>query len=196
VNVEPAGTRPIIGLPRAAQDAIFSLFHFPFYFEKDGHMNQPVLAKKHPSLSRWSFCISLLVLVASCVAFGIFMHLNRTIKVTGAKVVDTYSKKAFASRKQTYDQEYEVIRYTIGGKEFTGTVAAPRQGASQYATVFYYEKFPQFAWYNKRSNPNETYCALVAVLAAAIMAFSLQSMRKRPEAAAMRVGTKSQQRKA
>jgi hypothetical protein len=173
-------------LLRAAQDAIFSLFHFFFSPEKDGFMKQPVQTKKHPSLSRWSFCISLLVLVLSCVAFGVFMHLNRTIKVTGAKVVDTYTKKAFASRKQTYDQEYEVVRYTIGGKEYTGTVAAPRQGASQYVTVFYYQRFPQFAWFNKRSNANQTYSVLLALLAAAIMAFSLQSMRKRPGAAAVR----------
>jgi hypothetical protein len=151
-------------------------------------MKQPTLPKKNSSLSKWFFLSSLIVLVASCAAFGIFMHLNRTIKVTGGKVVDTYTKKTFASRKQTVDQEYDVIHYSINGKEYTGTVAETRSGGSQYATVFYYEKFPQFAWYNKRSNPNQTYCFLLAMLAGAIMVFSLLSMRKRPETVGVRNG--------
>jgi hypothetical protein len=154
-------------------------------------MKQPIVGpKRSSSLSKWFFLTSLVILVLSCATFGIFMHLNHSIKVTSGKVVDTYSKKAFASRKQTIDQEYDVIRYTINGKEYTGTAAAPRSGGSQYATVFYYEKFPQFAWYNKKSNPNQTYSALLAVLAAAVMAFSLQSMRKRPESSAARNGKK------
>jgi hypothetical protein len=138
---------------------------------------------------------SLVLLVLSCASYGIFMHLNRTIKVTGAKVVDSYSKKTFASRKQTIDQEFDVIKYTINGKEYTGTVAESRSGGSQYATVFYYEKFPRFAWYNKRSNPNQTYCVLLAVIAAAVMLFSLQAMRKRPEIGAARNGKKPQQQR-
>jgi preprotein translocase subunit SecF len=162
-------------------------------------MKQPSSAaggpKKSSPVSKWFFLTSLIVFVLSCAAFGIFMHLNRTIKVTGGKVVDTYSKKAFASRKQTYDQEYDVIRYTIAGKEYTGTVVAPRSGGSQYATVFYYERFPQFAWYNKRSNPNQTYSALLAVLAAIIMVFSLQSMRKRPQPTGVQNGKRAQQQR-
>jgi hypothetical protein len=117
------------------------------------------------------------------------MRLNRTIKVTEGKVVDSYSKKTFASRKQTVDQEYDVIRYMINGKEYTGTAAATRAGGS-YASVFYYEKYPQFAWYNKRSNPNQTYCILTAMLAAIIIAFSLPSMLKRPETTVVRNGKK------
>ena len=158
-------------------------------------MKQPLVRKKSSSISKWFFLSSLAVFVLSCAAFGVFLHLNRTIKVTGGKVVDTYSKKAFASRKQTYEQEYDVIRYTINGKEYTGTAQAPKSGGSQYATVFYYEKFPQFAWYNKKSNPNRTYSALMAVLAAVILFFSLQSMRKRPDAAAVQNEKKPQQRK-
>jgi hypothetical protein len=159
-------------------------------------MKQPnVGPQKNSPLSKWFFLTSLIVFVLSCAAFGVFMHLNRTIKVTGGKVVDTYSKKAFATRKQTYDQEYDVIRYMIEGKEYTGTVAAPRSGGSQYATVFYYEKFPQFAWYNKKANPNQTYSALLAIVAAAVMLFSLQSMRKRPEPVASQNGKKAQQQR-
>jgi preprotein translocase subunit SecF len=145
--------------------------------------------KKSPSLSKWFFLTSLVILVLSCATFGIFLHLNHTIKVTSGKVVDTYSKKEFASRKQTYDREYDVVRYAIDGKEYTGNVAA-RPGGSQYATVFYYEKFPQFAWYNKKSNPNQMYSVFLAVLAAAAMLFSLSNMRKRPEPAAAQNGKK------
>jgi hypothetical protein len=160
-------------------------------------MKQPsaVGSKKSSSVSKWFFLISLIIFVLSCAASGVFLHLNRTIKVTGGKVVDTYSKKEFASRKQTYDQEYDVIRYTIDGKEYTGTVAAPRSGGSQYATVFYYQRFPQFAWYNKKSNPNLMYSVIMAVLAAVIMAFSMQSMRKRPEPGAAQNGKKTQQQR-
>jgi preprotein translocase subunit SecF len=156
-------------------------------------MQQPVPVKKKSSLPMWFFLISLFVCVLGCVGFGIFMHLNRTVKVTGGKVVDTYSKKTFASRKQTIDQEYDVIRYTINGKEYTGTAAAPRSGSSQYVTVFYYEKFPQYAWYIKRSNPNQTYSALLAVIAGISMFFSLQAMLKRPAATIPQNGKKPQQ---
>lgn len=143
-------------------------------------------------MPKWFFLCSLIALVLSCATYGIFMHLNRTIKVAEGKVVDTYSKKTFASRKQTIDQEYDVIRYAINGKEYTGTAEAPKSGGSQYATVFYYEKFPQLAWYNKRSNPNQTYAALVALLAAVVMAFSLRSLTKRTETAVIRNGKKPQ----
>ena len=150
---------------------------------------QPAPVRKNSSVSKWFFLSSIIVLVLSCAAFGVFMRLNRTIKVTEGKVVDSYSKKTFATRKQTVDQEYDVLRYTINGKEYTGTAAATRAG-SQYVSVFYYEKYPQFAWYNKRSNPNQAYCVLVAVLAAIIMAFSLPSMLKRPETAVAKNGKK------
>jgi hypothetical protein len=158
-------------------------------------MKQPAPSKKSSSVSKWVFLSSLVILVLSCAAYGIFLHLNRTIKVTGAKVVESYSKKTFASRKQTIDQEYDVIKYTINGKEYTGTVAESRSGGSQYATVFYYEKFPQFAWYNKRSNPNQTYCILLAVLSAAVMLFSLQSLRNRPETGTVQSVKKQQQQR-
>jgi hypothetical protein len=171
------------------------MVHKSLFVEKDRSMKQPLPAKKGSSVSKWFFLTSLLVLVASCAAFGVIMHLNRTIKVAGGKVVDSYTKKSFATRKQTYDQEYDVVRYSIDGKEYTGTVAAPRSGGSQYATVFYYQGFPQFAWYNKKSNPMQTYSALLAVLAAAIMVFSLQAMRKRPETAVVRDEKKSQPQK-
>jgi hypothetical protein len=144
-------------------------------------MKQSAPIQKKTSVSKWFFLSSLIAFLLGCSCYGMFMHLNRTIRVVEGKVVDTYSKKTFASRKQTIDQEYDVIRYTINGKEYTGTAQAPKSGVSQYATVFYYEKFPQFAWYNKRSNPNQTYSAFLTALAAAIMVFSLRSMIKRPE---------------
>jgi flagellar basal body-associated protein FliL len=178
----------------------FSQYSHSSLTEQEKYMKQPRSAagegpKRSSSASKWFLLTSLIVFVLSCAAFGAFIHLNRTIKVTGGKVVDTYSKKAYASRKQTYDQEYDVIRYTIAGKEYTGTVAAPRSGGSQYVTVFYYQRFPQFAWYNKRSNPNQTYSALLAALAAVIMAFSLLSMRKRPEATGVQNGKRAQQQR-
>jgi hypothetical protein len=142
-------------------------------------MKQPEQPVKKPSLALWLLIISLIVMLAGAGGTVAFANMSKTIKMTSGKIVDTFTKKEFASRKQTIDREYEVVRYTVEGKDFTKKVAMPRAGySSQYVTVYYYEKYPGYAWFFKKSNTSVFFCALIAGLAAAAAAFSAFRMVK------------------
>jgi hypothetical protein len=131
-------------------------------------MKQPEQPVKKSSLALWLLIISLVVLLAGVGGIVAFVKLNKTITMTSGKIVETFTKKEFATRKQTVDREYEVVRYTVEGKDFTKKTAMPRAGySSQYITVYYYEKHPDFAWFFNKSNSNMFFCSLIAALAAA-----------------------------
>lgn len=138
--------------------------------------DQPV---KKSSLALWFLIISLVVLLAGAGGIVEFVKLNKTIKITSGKIVETFTKKEFATRKQTIDREYEVVRYTVAGKDYTKKTAMPRAGySSQYITVYYYEKYPDFAWFFNKSNSNLFFCSLIAALAAAGAIISAVRLKK------------------
>ncbi len=142
-------------------------------------MKQPQQIVKKTSNAGILFVISLVLVALGIAAFAVFANLNRTIKMTSGKVVDSYTKKEFASRKQTVDQEYEVVRYAIDGKEYLGKTASPRTGgASQYVTVYYYEKFPAMAWFYKKNNASTIFCSLFLTVALICLAYSGMRMKK------------------
>jgi flagellar basal body-associated protein FliL len=142
-------------------------------------MKQPDLPVKKPSPALWFLIISLVVLLAGAGGIVVFVKLNQTIKMTSGKIVETFTKKEFATRKQTVDRQYEVVRYTIEGKEYTGKTAMPKTGySSQYVTVYYYEKYPGFAWFFNKGNSNIFFCSLIAALAAAGVILSAMQMKK------------------
>ncbi|HMD67951.1 MAG TPA: hypothetical protein VKF42_03665, partial [Chitinivibrionales bacterium] len=93
-------------------------------------MKQPAVTPKKPSNAWILLVISVILVALSIAGFAVFINLNRTIKMTSGKVVDSYTKKEFASRKQTVDQEYEIVKYAVDGKEFSGKTAAPKTGSS------------------------------------------------------------------
>jgi len=148
-------------------------------------MKQPALTPKKPSNAWILFVISIVLIAVSIAGFAVFINLNRTIKMTSGKVVDSYSKKEFASRKQTIDQEYDVVRYTVDGKEYSGKTAAPKTGSSsQYMTVYYYEKFPGMAWFRSKNNSSMAFCSLFAAVSLMMLWYSVHRMRKNAQAAA------------
>jgi flagellar basal body-associated protein FliL len=147
-------------------------------------MKQPDQPVKKPALALWFLIISLIVLLASAGGIVAFVKLNRTIKMTSGKIVETFTKKEFATRKQTVDREYDVVRYTVDGKEYMKKTATPKTGySSQYITIYYYEKYPGFAWFFKKGNSNIFFCSLIAALAAAGVLFSAMQMKKSGAAA-------------
>ncbi len=125
-------------------------------------MKQPAPVPKKPSSAHIFFIVSLSLLVLSIAGLFVFTGLNRTIKMTYGKVVDSYTKKEFESRKQTVDQQYDYVRYTVDGKEFTGKTAVPKTGgSSQYVPVYYYQKFPWAAWYYNKDNSSVIFCLML-----------------------------------
>ncbi|HUI92042.1 MAG TPA: DUF3592 domain-containing protein [Chitinivibrionales bacterium] len=130
-------------------------------------MKQPEQPVKKSSVALWLLIISLVVMLAGGAGIVAFANLNKTVKMTSGKIVDTFTKKEFASRKQTIDREYDVVRYTVDGKEYTKRVAMPGAGySSQYVTVYYYEKHPGHAWFFKKSNSSIFFSSLIAALGA------------------------------
>jgi uncharacterized protein YxeA len=147
-------------------------------------MKQPVVTPKKPSNAWILLVISIVLVVLSIAGFAVFINLNRSIKMTSGKVVDSFSKKEFASRKQTIDQEYDVVQYTIEGKQYTGKTAAPRTGSSsQYITVYYYEKFPAMAWFRSKNNSSMAFCSLFAAVSLILLFYSGYRIRKNALAA-------------
>jgi hypothetical protein len=135
--------------------------------------------KKSPAAMVF-FVVFLALFAASAAGVVVFVKLNRTVRLTTGKIVDSYTKKEFASRKQTYDQEYDVVKYAVDGREYTGKTAKPKTGySSQYVTTYYYPKFPGNAWFFKKSNPGVFYSSLVAVLSLGALLISLSGMVKK-----------------
>ena len=114
--------------------------------------NQPPTNKKPPSKSMFFGSIALFII--SALLFGCIIKLNHRIDRTSGKVVETYTKRTFASRKQSTEREFLVVSYTINGKEYTGKTMR-REGFSQdYVPVYYYPSFPGLAWFYKKANAN------------------------------------------
>jgi hypothetical protein len=143
---------------REAREKDYFLFH---HFFPGAPMNKPSTpAKQSSSKGLFYFCLALFV--ASACAFAFVMKLERKIEKTSGKVVETYSKKTFVSRKKSYDQEYAVVRYSAGGKEYTGKTL--RRTTSDVIHVYYYAGFPAMAWFYKKENPNIVYCSILMAL--------------------------------
>jgi hypothetical protein len=114
------------------------------------------------SSSNGLFYTCLALCIASACAFAFVIKLNRHIEKTSGKVVETYAKRTFASRKKSYDQEYAIIRYSVGGKEHTGK--ALRRTSGDFVPVYYYHAFPGMAWFYAKENPNLVYCCIAMTL--------------------------------
>jgi hypothetical protein len=149
--------------------------------------NPPTTVKQSSSNGLFFLCLALFV--ASACAFAFVMKLDRKIEKTAGKVIETYTKKAFASRKRSFEQEYAVVRYTVGGKEHTATTK--KRTTSDLIPVYYYKDFPTMAWYYKKANPNMVYCCIAMALS--LLGVILARPRfKKPETAA---NVKTQQKK-
>jgi len=124
-------------------------------------MNKPS-ATVNSSSSKGLFLFLLVLFVASACAFAFVMKLNRTVERTTGKIIETYSKKTFVSRKSSVEKEYGVVRYSVGGTEHTGKTL--KRTASDMVAVYYYKAFPAMAWFYKKDNPNIVYCCIVMTL--------------------------------
>jgi hypothetical protein len=156
-------------------------------------MNQTDSAKKKPPLALWFLIISIVFTLLCATGIGVFIKLNQTIKMTSGKIVETFTKKEFATRKQAVDRQYEVVRYTVAGKDYTGKTALPKTGySSQYVTVYYYENYPGFAWFFKKTNSGLFFCSLLAALFGAGVVLSAFRLIKKPIVAAAPAGIRQQ----
>jgi hypothetical protein len=125
--------------------------------------NQTPANKQPPSKNL--FIGSIVLFIISILLFGYVIKLNHRIDRTSGKVVETYTKRTFASRKQQTEREFLVVSYTINGKEYTGKTIR-REGFSQdFVPVYYYASFPGFAWFYKKANANIVYCSIFMLLA-------------------------------
>jgi hypothetical protein len=104
------------------------------------------------------FFICLALFIAGTAACLFVIKLDRHVEKTVGKVVETYSKRVFASRKKQYDEEYLVVRYSVGGKEYTGKTVRRKTG--DFVTVYYYPAFPGMPWFYKKENPYMAYCCM------------------------------------
>jgi hypothetical protein len=124
-------------------------------------MKNPPTTVKQSSSKTLFFCFLALFVLSAC-ACAFVMKLDRSIERTSGKVIESYSKKTFVSRKKSYEQEYAVVGYSIAGKEHTGKTL--RRTVSDMVPVYYYSAFPAMAWFYKKENPHLAYCCIVMTL--------------------------------
>ena len=142
--------------------------------------NQPS-ADSRPSSGLFLGC--LFVFIASALLFGVVLKLDRHIEKTSGKVVETYNKRTFASRKQTYDQEYFVVNYSAKGKEYTIKTMRRNGFGQEYVPVYYYGAFPGFAWCYKKTDANIVYCTIFMTLSLVATGVAWSSLKKAKMAA-------------
>jgi hypothetical protein len=139
-------------------------------------MAEQQTAKRSPSNIPLIICI-IIFLVSSLLA-AMFLKLDRHIEKTSAKVTETYTKKAFVSRKQSYEKEYLVVTYSVNGKEYTKKTARHNGYGEEYVPVFYYAGHPEFAWFYKKGNANIVYCCTAMALSLIVSVMMLSNRRK------------------
>jgi len=155
--------------------------------------NQSPTNKKPPSKNMFFGSIALFII--SALLFGSVIKLNHRIDRTSGKVVETYTKRTFASRKQQTEREFLVVSYTINGKEYTRKTMR-REGFSQdYVPVYYYPSLPGLAWFYKKANANIFYCSIFMLLALFAAYMTGKDLRKAKNVAVTRPGQKNKQGK-
>jgi hypothetical protein len=138
-------------------------------------MNKPVESKTGSSVKPF-FLLCLIVFALSACAFALVVNLDRKIVKTSGKVIDSYSKKSFVSRKQSVEQEYLVVQYEVNGKQYSGTT--PRRKGGDFVPVFYYQAFPGMPWFFKKENPNMVYCCIFMTLSLLGLVLSRPKIKK------------------
>lgn len=155
--------------------------------------NQPPANKKPPSKKLFFGSIALFII--GMLLFGCVIKLSHRIGRTSGKVVETYTKRTFASRKQSTEREFLVVSYTISGKEYTGKTMR-REGFSQdFVPVYYYASFPGFAWFYKKANANIVYCGIFMLLALCAVYMTGNDLKKAQNNALAKPGQKNKQGK-
>lgn len=122
-------------------------------------------------------CVIIFAVGALCA--GMFWKLDRSIEKTSAKVVETFTKKTFASRKSSYEQEYFIVTYSINGKEYTKKTMRRNGFGSEYIPVFYYRQLPGFVWFYKKANANMIYCCTFMMLSLVVASVTWSNIQKK-----------------
>ncbi|MGB7569945.1 MAG: hypothetical protein WBM07_18925 [Chitinivibrionales bacterium] len=155
--------------------------------------NQLPANKKPPS--KKIFFGSIALFIISILLFGYVIKLNQRIDRTSGKVIETYTKRTFASRKQQTEREFLVVSYTVNGKEYTRKTMR-REGFSQdYAPVYYYPSLPGLAWFYKKANANIFYCTIFMLLALLTVYMTGKDLKKAQNNFAAKPGQKNKQGK-
>jgi hypothetical protein len=146
--------------------------------EDRGKMKAPVTnSRQKPVNITLVICIA--IFAVSALGAGMFWKLDRNIEKTSAKVVETFTKKTFASRKSSYEQEYFIVTYSINGKEYTKKTMRRNGFGSEYIPVFYYKQFPGFAWFYKKANANMIYCCTFMMLSLVVAGMTWSNIQKK-----------------
>jgi hypothetical protein len=138
--------------------------------------NHPLSAKRNPSNRPFVICLS--IFIASALLLGVCVKLDRHLEKTSGKVVETYSKKTFASRKQSYDQEYFVVNYSAKGKDYTIKTIRRNGFGQEYVPVYYYGDAPGIAWCYRKTDIHIIYCAIFMMLSLVAAGIAWSSLRK------------------
>jgi hypothetical protein len=157
-------------------------------------MANQAFANNHPP-SKKMFFGSLIAFLVSAALLGCFIKLNHHVEKTSGKVIDIFTKKTFASRKQQVDQEYLVVSYSYNGKDYTGKAVRRSGASSEYVPVYFYPAFPGYAWFYKKANANVIYCAIFMLLSVIAVVMTGSDLRKTKNAAAASAGSKKKQGK-
>ncbi|HAJ78909.1 MAG TPA: hypothetical protein DCO75_03990 [Fibrobacteres bacterium] len=123
--------------------------------------------------------ICIAIFAASALCAGMFWKLDRSIEKTSAKVMETFTKKTFASRKSSYEQEYFIVTYSINGKEYTKKTMRRNGFGSEYIPVFYYRQLPGLAWFYKKANANMVYCCTFMMLSLVVAGITWSNIQKK-----------------
>jgi hypothetical protein len=138
--------------------------------------NQPPTSKKPPS--KKMFFSSIALFVVSMLLLGYVIKLNHRIERTSGKVVETYTKRTFASRKQSTEREFLVVRYIINGKEYTRKTMRREGFGQDFVPVYYYASLPGLAWFYKKANANIVYCSIFILIALIAVYMTGTDLRK------------------
>lgn len=155
--------------------------------------NQPPTTQKLPSKNL--FIGSMVLFIISLLSFAGVIRLNNRIDRTSGKVVETYTKKTFASRKQSTEREFLVVHYTVNGKEYTRKTMLRDGFGREYVPVYYYPAFPGFAWFYKKANANMVYCSILMMLSCIAAVMTGSDLRKAKNALVPESGQKKKQGK-
>ncbi len=139
-------------------------------------MNKPSSAKGSSSL-KGVFLLCIGVFVVSTLAFFLVLRFSHHIEKTSGKVIETYTKKAFVSRKSSYEQQYYAVTYSVKGRDYTKNTKSNPHFSRDVIPVYYYAPFPGGAWFYKKENPNVAYCCIFMLLSLV----GIITMRPRPD---------------
>jgi hypothetical protein len=145
-------------------------------------MNTPANQPKTTPASVTMFRIFLIATILMSALLGGVIYWNKTVHIISGKVIDITNETEFSSRKNSYQQEFAIIEYSVSNQQHTGKAAVPRKKHSERGSLvptYYYPQFPQFAWFYSKENGLSVLLGFLLVISLSGLAISSSAMQKR-----------------